>query len=219
MNPGPVDVASWLVRAYLRAGARVVRAVIGDSGQPAESLDELADPGDPPEADERPTRSALRARAAELLRRSAELDWSDDEAHPAYVRILSELAPDEVRILRLLAREGPQPAVDVRTGGPVGKLKDELIAPGLNMIGMEAGLRRSDAVPRHLDNLNRLGLIWFSREQLADQSRYHVLEAQPDVTDAMARAGRTRTVRRTIHLTPFGEDFCRTCLPVEDASL
>ena len=47
--------------------------------------------------------------------------WSDeDDGHPAYARILDELAPDEARILLLLLRSGPQPSVDVRTGGPVG---------------------------------------------------------------------------------------------------
>ena len=46
--------------------------------------------------------------------------------------------------------------------------------------------------------------------------RYHVLEAQPEVVAAMRKGGRTaRTVRRSILLTPFGEDFCETCLPLE----
>jgi hypothetical protein len=36
-----------------------------------------------------------------------------------------------------------------------------------------------------------------------------VLEAQPDVLDAMQSARRPKVVRRSIHLTPFGEDFCR----------
>src|SRR3954447_7634896 len=170
--------------------------------------------------DERPTQTALRQCGAELLRRSADLeDAEDDEAHPAYVRILDELAPDEARILRLVMMEGPQPAVDVRTGGPIGKLKDELVAPGLNMIGMEAGLRRPQLVQRHLHNLYRLGLIWFSREQLEDPTRYQVLEAQPEVAAAMDEAGRGRTVRRSIHLTPFGDDFCRTCLPLDTVEI
>jgi hypothetical protein len=172
------------------------------------------------DADERPTAAALRARGAELLRRSADVDpGADDDAHPAYVRILDELAPDEARILRLIVVEGPQPSVDVRTGGALGKLKDELVEPGLNMIAMEAGLRRPQHVKRHLHNLYRLGLIWFSREQLDDPARYQVLEAQPEVANAMARAGRGRTVRRSIGLTPFGDDFCRICLPLDTAEI
>ena len=64
----------------------------------------------------------------------------EEDAHPAYERILDELAPDEARILRLLVRTGPQPAVDVRSGGPADRPR-ELVAPGLNMIGAEAGCR------------------------------------------------------------------------------
>ena len=48
------------------------------------------------------------------------------------------------------------------------------------MIGAEAGCRHLDDVPAYLNNLFRLGLIWFSREPLADPLRYQVLEAQPD---------------------------------------
>ena len=38
---------------------------------------------------------------------------------------------------------------------------------------------------------------------------YQVLEAQPDVLEAMHSVRRAKVVRRSIHLTPFGEDFCR----------
>jgi hypothetical protein len=164
------------------------------------------------------TDDQLRERGAELLRRSADVDH-DLDAHPAYARILTELAPDEARILRLLAQKGPRPAVDVRTGGAVGRLKSDLVAPGLSMIGSEAGCRHPDRVHRYLDNLSRLGLIWFAREQLDDIQLYQVLEAQPEVAEALEKAGKGRTVRRSIHLTPFGQDFCETCLPLDTAEI
>jgi len=157
----------------------------------------------------------LRERGEELLRRSRDV-WSDDEAHPAYARIIDELAPDEARILLLLLRGGPQPSVDVRTGGPVGMLSSTLIAGGLTMIGPRAGARYLDEVPAYLNNLFRLGLIWFSREQLEDPLEYQVVEAQPDVLEAMHSVRFPKVVRRSIHLTPFGVDFCRTCLVDED---
>jgi hypothetical protein len=34
----------------------------------------------------------------------------------------------------------------------------------------------------------------------------------------MRRAGRGKTVRRSIRLTPFGIDFCETCLPLDTAA-
>jgi hypothetical protein len=161
---------------------------------------------------------SLRQRGAELLRRSADVGDEEDR-HPAYERILEEMAPDEARILRHMAREGPQAAVDVRTGGPIGMVNSQLIAPGLTMIGREAGCRRPERIHAYLNNLERLGMIWFSRESLPDQAAYQVVEAQPEVADAMREAGRGRTVRRSIHLTPFGEDFCKAALPLDTAEI
>jgi len=158
---------------------------------------------------------SLRERGEELLQRSRDV-WNEEEAHPAYARILDELAPDEARVLMLLLRGGPQPSVDVRTGGPMGAMSSTMIASGLNMIGPRAGLRHVDNVPAYLNNLFRLGLIWFSREQLDDAMEYQVVEAQPDVLAAMHSTRFPKMVRRSIHLTPFGQDFCRTCLVDED---
>ena len=157
----------------------------------------------------------LRERGAELLERSRDV-WNTEEGHPAYERILGELAPDEARILMLLVNQGPQPSVDVRTGGPVGVVSSQLIAPGLNMIGARAGCRRVDQTPSYLNNLFRLGMVWFSREPLRDPLEYQVVEAQPDVLEAMHSVRFAKVVRRSIHLTPFGEDFCRTCLLEEE---
>lgn len=169
--------------------------------------------------DPAPRPPTLRERGAELLRQSADVRYEQD-AHPAYERILGELAPDEGRILRFLALEGPQPSVDVRVGKALGVVGSQLVAPGLSMIGAGAGCRYGDRLPAYLNNLFRLGLIWFSREALEDPLRYQVLEAQPDVIAAMRGAGRgARTVRRSIHLTPFGEDFCQVCLPLHTAEL
>jgi Abortive infection alpha len=244
-----IRLTAFTIEAYARAGSRFLRGAVSGAppGEVLQqTVDELIAyvrdvlgvnenggsanaPAPPPEDDivdaevveqgPVPTQSELRERGADLLRRSAELDIDEDEAHPAYARMLAELAPDEARILRLLVLEGPQPSVDVRTAGPIGMLKDDLVAPGLNIIGMEAGVRHQARVKRYLDNLSRLGLIWFSREELADQSRYQVLEAQPDVIEAMKEVRRTRTVRRSIHLTPFGEDFCETCLPLDSVEI
>jgi hypothetical protein len=160
-------------------------------------------------------REGLRLRGAQLLRQAARIE-SDDRAHPAYARILTELAPDEGRILRLLAAKGSQPAVDVRASNLIG-MGSELVAGGINMIGAQAGCQHRARVPAYLNNLERLGLVWFSREPVGDPVAYQVLEAQPEVLKAMRSASRVKTVQRSIHLTPFGEDFCAVCLPLNRA--
>ena len=182
------------------------------------ALASVVDGHDEPELTPEQQRQAmdahLRRRGEELLMRSRDV-WNTDQAHPAYDRILDDLAPDEARILVFLLRAGPQPSVDVRTGGPVGMVHSRLVAPGLTMIGARAGCRYPDDVPSYLNNLFRLGLVWFSRETLRDPAPYQVLEAQPDVLEAMHSVRMPKVVRRSIHLTPFGQDFCSTVLAPE----
>jgi Abortive infection alpha len=164
-----------------------------------------------------PDDTGLRVRGALLLRAAASVD-ADDGAHPAYARILTELAPDEARILRLLAGDGPQPTVDVRATSLLGS-SPGVVGARLNMIGAQAGCRHRDRVPAYLNNLERLGLIRFSHEPIEDSIAYQVLEAQPEVMAAIQRAPRARTLQRSVVLTPFGEDFCDVCLPLDTAEM
>jgi hypothetical protein len=224
--------AQWGLATSVRVGTRMVRAAAAGES-PAQLMQEAteevrdyarhllgmsngsdplaAEPAPPPPPDVR-----LRERGAELLARSADVDY-EEPAHPAFERILEELAPDEARILRLLCTEGAQPSVDVRESKPLG-IASGLIQGGLTMVGTESGVRWVDRVPSYLNNLERLGLIWFSREPLEDPLSYQVLEAQPEVLTAMGKA-RSKTIRRSIRLTPFGEDFCDACLPMNTAEI
>ncbi len=216
------DHASELAEDLRVAASTITRALVGEhmedrvrhaaSANPvvrvvAEAVDTVA-PAPPPAVAPAPPANPLHEAGRELLRRSRDV-WSDDSGHPAYARIIEELAPDEARILLLLLRKGPQATVDVRTGGLVGTVSSHLVQANLNMIGSLSGCRYLDRMPSYLHNLERLGLIWFSSETLRDPQEYQVLEAQPDVLAAMHSVRRAKVVRRSIHLTPFGEDFCR----------
>jgi hypothetical protein len=155
----------------------------------------------------------LQKRGEELMRRGNDVHVVED-THPAFARILSEITPDEARILRFIYLEGPQPSLDIRTWRPLG-IGSELVAAGLSMIGEHAGLRNVDRIDLYLTNLSRLGLLDFSKEQVSNPTRYQVIEAQPKVAAAMKSAGRSpKLVQRSVRLTPFGEEFVRTCLPL-----
>jgi hypothetical protein len=155
----------------------------------------------------------LQQRGGELLRRSNDVHVVED-THPAFARILSEITPDEARILRFIYLEGPQPSIDIRTFRPLG-IGSELIAGGMNMIGEHAGLRSVERIHPYLTNLARLGLIEFSKEPVSNPTRYQVIEAQPKVVAALKSAGRApKIVQRSIRLNSFGEEFVRTCLPL-----
>lgn len=238
--PGLVRVATnaswkaltWTVSSSVSVGTEIVKRTM-DGEPPAKVLqdvsaelrsfawralglkDETDDQGVPesiPPAGA--TSEDLRARGELLLRRSADVTVTED-GHPAYARILSELTPDEARILRFLYVNGPQPAIDVRTNRPLG-VGSELVAGGLNMIAEHAGCRHVDRIHPYLTNLNRLGLVEFSKEQVDNPNRYQLIEAQPKVAEELKRAGRVpRIVHRSIHLNAFGKEFVSTCLPTD----
>ncbi len=215
------EKAGALARDAARSAHGVLRVLAGEQPPPPERAPE-PESGDDAETVEFASNGydarTLRTEGEQLLRRSRDVHYEED-AHPAYERILGELAPDEGRILRLLLLDGPQPSVDIRTGGPIGLVHSTLIAPGLSMIGARAGCRYVDRVPSYLNNLFRLGMVWFSRETLRDPRPYQVLEAQPDVLASIHSVRQAKVVRRSIHLTPFGEDFCRVALTPDDQEL
>jgi hypothetical protein len=160
-----------------------------------------------------PPEVSLRLRGAELLRESADIS-TDDRTHPAYARIISELAPDEGRILRLLASDGPQPTVDVRALNLIG-IGSQLVAKDMSMIGPEAGCRHVERMPEYLINLQRLALVEFSDDEIGDPSRYQVVEAQPEVLGVIKDTTRAKTEHRSLRLTSFGQRFCDVCLPLD----
>lgn len=199
---------------------RSVIAIADDVGSEArrlvlQALGELpaGPPGQPIEARVvedgrvRDTRTVAE-RVEDLLEESNEVSVRST-AHPAYLRVASELAPDEARILRLFAEHGPQACIDVRTRRPLG-VGSELVAARLSMIGRLAGCSDLGQVQAYLDNLYRLGLITFSPEPLDDAAAYQVLEVQPEALEALGKRGRGTTVRRSIELTAFGRNFCES---------
>ncbi|MFI5782733.1 Abi-alpha family protein [Nocardia sp. NPDC051570] len=208
-----LGVTSTVVRGSM--AGRPTREVLSEAGEQVRDSVRRA-LGIPP-GSEAPNATAnipgLRDRGAELLRRSADVHAGDDD-HPAFARILAELAPDEARILRHLYLDGPQPALDVRTGRALNPGAPRT-AMGLNMIGEDAALRFPDRADSYLTNLRRLGLAEWTREPLDNPTRYQLLESQPEVRKLLKRSGfGTKVFYRGIALTGFGADFVRTCLPV-----
>src|SRR3954447_3415840 len=118
-----VRTAQWGLATSVRVGTRLVRAAAAGES-PAQLMQEasedvrdyarhflgMSNGTDPLAAEDAPAAPPdvrLRERGAELLARSADVEYSEP-AHPAFARILEELAPDEARILRLLCTEGAQ---------------------------------------------------------------------------------------------------------------
>jgi hypothetical protein len=78
-----------------------------------------------------------------------------------------------------------------------------------------AGCAHPDRNQEYLANLDRLGMICFSNEQVEDPRRYSFVEAQPVASAAMARAKKATTVYRSICITQFGLQFCDVCFTLD----
>ena len=173
----------------------------------------------PSEEDRRRQRvDSLRERGAALFERAAEVVNEEETVHPGFDRIVDQLAPDEARILKLLVNEGPQAIVYVNRAAPLG-LGAREVARRLTLLGREAGCLHPELVAAYLDNLVRLGLVAIRRDPVENESAYQVLEAQPEVVEAMRSVNsgifRGQATRRSIHLTDFGRSFCQVCFPAE----
>jgi hypothetical protein len=171
---------------------------------------------DTDDADGPVTVADLRNRGQRLLELSADVDH-EEPFHPAYVRVIEQLSADEARILRLLATEGPQPALDIYDKGLIPVGEGSLVADGLTMLDTDAGLRYEDRADVYIDNLERLGLLSVEHSALDDLGQYRVLRAQPNVERAEEAARRPSVRRGSVRLTPMGIDFCRTVFPFEVA--
>lgn len=235
--------ATWSIGTTLRAGRRLTEAALsGESA--AQLIDEVREEtienlrrligeldGEPvagsrsangreraDDAERLRRADYLRERGAALFERASEISKDDDPIHPGFDRIIDQLAPDEARILKLLVNEGPQAIVYVNRAAPLG-LGAREVARRLSLVGREAGCQRPRLVPAYLDNLVRLGLVAIRRDPVLDESAYQVLEAQPEVVDAMKSVNsgifRGQSSRRSIHITDFGRSFCQICFPPE----
>jgi hypothetical protein len=203
------------VRDEALSGLRAALAAIEQEGEDANSSH--ARPAPAHKGRGRSSSPSLQERAAALFDRAAEVA-GEGEVHPGFDRIVDQLAPDEARILKLLVNEGPQPIVYVNKAAPLGIGARE-VARRLSIIGREAGCLHPEHVPAYLDNLVRLGLVAIRRDPVPDEQAYQVVEAQPEVIDAMKSVDGTifrgQSTRRSVHITDFGRTFCHAAFPPE----
>lgn len=194
---------AWSLPAYLRL-ARQVGAGL------REALGGLADTGTTTPVDAAPEVPDLRDAGARLLAPGSEVPAADP-GHPAHPAILAQLEPDEARLLTHLLARGAVPAVDVVSGGAVGRVLPTVLARCLTELDLRVELWRPCRLPQYVHNLFRLGLVWHSAEPVGPASTYRSLESRAMVRAVLEAHRRSRLVRRSLHLTPLGEDFTRAC--------
>ena len=103
------------------------------------------------------------------------------------------------------------PAIDIVTGGPVGRVLPTELARCLTDLDRHVELWQPSLIAQYLHNLFRLGLVWHSSEPVEGNDAYRSVESRACVRAVLRRTRTSRVVHRSLHLTPLGEDFTRTC--------
>ena len=163
-------------------------------------------------SDPEPLRSAM----GELLERSLASDVRRGRDY-LFGTIVSQLVPDEARILAALAGGRLFAAMDVQSK-QVGRSTTRTVLANASTVGSAAGVALPDNVPTYLTRLNSLGLLDFSQPIDDLDTQFAALLEDPRVRTARAEAengklGSARLVRKSVTLSPLGREFWSACAP------
>lgn len=184
-----------------------------------------ARPASPTSAEERrtleyiraadPGTAPLRNAMGELLERSVESTRADSRDY-LYGTIISQLVPDEARILAALSDGTHFAAMDV-----VQKLRrgrTRVMLAHASAVGRQAGLVSPDSTPTYLTRLHGFGLVEFGPEEEGLAVQYDILATDATVQDARRSVrGTVKLVRKTLQLSAFGARFWAAADPSRPA--
>jgi len=172
--------------------------------------------------------STMRERYLNLLAASIDGDTAA-RVHPAFLTVLRQLTPDEVRIISTFQHDGPYPLLTVGARYRFGeRLSTELRY--FSLLPTQAGCEHPERAALYIDNLCRLGLAEVRQVRVADDTRsFRPLEGHPQVQAAISRiearipelesahgnGDDNRVVadvqRTALYVTAFGRQFYEAC--------
>jgi hypothetical protein len=151
----------------------------------------------------------LREAMSELLERSVETTRAGSREY-LYGNILSQLVPDEARILAALSDGRRYAAVDVVARHWARSAPRTLLA-NASSVGRAAGVANPENVPTYVSRLASLGLIDFDEPDPSLDIQFDVLTSDDRIRAAERRAYRRRSpvrvVRKAVGLSDFGREF------------
>jgi hypothetical protein len=162
-------------------------------------------------ADPEPLRSAM----TELLQRSS-ASTSQEGKEYLFGTIISQLVPDEARILAALAGGRRFAVVDV-VAKQVGRSHIRTVLTNASTVGAAARVALADNVPIYLSRLLSFGLVEFGTAVDALDAQFAALEDDPAVraarTGADGKFGSAKLVRKSVLLSQLGREFWTAAAP------
>jgi hypothetical protein len=162
-------------------------------------------------ADPEPLRSAM----TELLQRSS-ASTSQEGKEYLFGTIISQLVPDEARILAALAGGRRFAVVDV-VAKQVGRSHIRTVLTNASTVGAAARVALADNVPIYLSRLLSFGLVEFGTAVDGLDAQFAALEDDPAVraarTGADGKFGSAKLVRKSVLLSQLGREFWTAAAP------
>jgi hypothetical protein len=158
----------------------------------------------------------LRTAMSELLERSSESDGSRSRDY-LFGSIVSQLVPDEARILALLAGGRPYAVVDV-VAKQVGRSSTRTVLANASGLGLAAGVALPDNGATYLTRLDNFGLLEFGTPGADLDPQFETLVGDPLVKQARqcvegSKQGSAKIVRKSVTLSAMGRQFWTACAP------
>lgn len=169
-----------------------------------------------PFAADRP--ASLAEHMAMLMERAAE-QTREQALEDLFRQIITELVPDEARILGALSDGTAYPMLHVAIGPRVGPAPRR-IAENISSIGKPAGVKLLEQVPAYIAHLRALELVESAAEDKQFEIKYQILESDLAIKQAVDRAqpgalSAVQYLRRTLRLSDFGRQFWQACTTQE----
>jgi hypothetical protein len=165
--------------------------------------------------DANPGTAPLRNAMGELLERSVESTRADSRDY-LYGTIISQLVPDEARILAALSDGTHFAAMDV-----VQKLRrgrTRVVLAHASAIGRQAGLVSPDSTPTYLTRLHGFGLVEFGPAEESLAVQYDILATDSTIQEARRSVrGSVKLVHKSLRMSAFGAQFWAAADPSRPA--
>lgn len=144
----------------------------------------------------------------ELLARSLR-NTPAESRHTLHELLVSELVPDEARILSALSDGSSYPLVHIAEPG-VGSYR-KVVLENASSVGRAAGVALPDRVHLYVSHLRRLGLVESGPEDHSLRDQYEILLTEPKLRETIASIGKgalgPRIIRRTVRISDLGREL------------
>lgn len=143
----------------------------------------------------------LRDMFENLVARSMDIETTKD-VHPAFVTMISQLTPDEARLLQNM-KEFEYTLLQVRSRVD----PPEWTIVSLFSHGLDIDRHRLET---SVSNLERLGILRF--DSAPEEIATHNMDQLDAIAKAVSVPGEAISIYGDIHFTPLGEQFVDTCV-------